>query len=290
MARIFEWQFKVRSYELDSAGRVPTAVVHNYLEEAATRASTDAGFSYDWYFRNRRAWVVRQMTARYDDALRYGDEVRVRTWVSDFKRSYSHREYEVWRVRDNALVARARAKWVYVNLETLRPERIPAAAEAAFDPSGELAPIALWGDGHEGSGALVVSGDRRVLHDELDPAGHVNNAVYVRWFEQAVRDGFTALGWDWSQLQREELEILPRGHRIEYFAPATEGYRLHVNASLIRVDANRSAWHVRVANTQAEAMIAEDYCVIDLVDARTGQAHVPPQLLQALQDTAERRS
>ncbi|MBN2470026.1 MAG: acyl-CoA thioesterase, partial [Anaerolineae bacterium] len=91
MAKVFTWQFEVRSYDLNSRSHVATAAYHNYLEEGATRASAGAGFTYDWYFANRHSWVVRKLQIRYLRPLSHGDEVTLRTWVSDVRRIYSHR-------------------------------------------------------------------------------------------------------------------------------------------------------------------------------------------------------
>ena len=64
MTRVFNWQFDVRGYELDSFGHVNNAVYNNYMEEAASRASADAGFSRAWYFEHHRAWVIRLQPER----------------------------------------------------------------------------------------------------------------------------------------------------------------------------------------------------------------------------------
>jgi acyl-CoA thioesterase FadM len=45
------------------------------------------------------------------------------------------RHYTVTRVSDGALLARARTLWVWVDLETGRPIRIPSAFLADFAPN-----------------------------------------------------------------------------------------------------------------------------------------------------------
>src|SRR6185369_14330814 len=56
-----------------------------------------------------------------------------------------------------------------------------------------------------------------VRRHELDPAGHVNNAVYLDWLEEAVAaataPGAAAIG----------LDALPRRYRLEYAAAADGG-------------------------------------------------------------------
>ena len=57
----------------------------------------------------------------------------------------------------------------------------------------------------------------QVRFSDLDTMGHVNNAVYLSYFEMARIEYFTPLmgmDWDWKQ-----FGILLRKNEIEYFKP-----------------------------------------------------------------------
>lgn len=58
---------------------------------------------------------------------------------------------------------------------------------------------------------------------ELDVLGHVNNAVYLNWIEQAAIDHVEALGFgrDWSTAQGGVWVV--REHRITYLRPVEYG-------------------------------------------------------------------
>lgn len=58
---------------------------------------------------------------------------------------------------------------------------------------------------------------------ELDVLGHVNNAVYLNWIEQAAIDHVEALGFgrDWSLAQGGAWVV--REHRIRYLRPVEYG-------------------------------------------------------------------
>src|SRR5258708_16044043 len=124
MAKVYSWRFQVRTYELDVTGEVRPAAFLNYLEEGAVQASTAGGYGYDWYKENNRMWVVRKFTIRYYGPAVYGDELELATWVSDFRRVQSNREYALQR-SDGELVLRARGNWVFMNVQTMQPQRIP---------------------------------------------------------------------------------------------------------------------------------------------------------------------
>lgn len=281
MARVFTWQFRVRSYDLDARSQVNTASYHQYLEEGATRASADAGFTYDWYFAHRHSWVVRKLQIRYLRPLHYGDEVTLRTWVSDVRRIYSHREYDLRRVTDGSPVARARAKWVYVNLDTLRPARIPETAEAAFQPTGELPalPIALR-PGCALRAARPFTSQRYVQHYEIDPTGHANNAVYVNWVEQARQDALGAAGWPLDRLASEGLAFCPVARDIEYYQSALDGMPLRIISRAAAATRTRVAWEQDVYAAASGDLLARDYVVAACLDTATGRPRRLPDALR----------
>ena len=68
-----------------------------------------------------------------------------------------------------------------------------------------------------------------VRFHECDPLGHVNNAVYLNYLEQAAIDHAAAVGWPQHVLEREFGAVfVARRHEIDYLRPAVEGDRLEV--------------------------------------------------------------
>ncbi|HEV2129280.1 MAG TPA: acyl-CoA thioesterase [Thermomicrobiales bacterium] len=69
----------------------------------------------------------------------------------------------------------------------------------------------------------------RVRFHECDPLGHVNNAVYLNWLEQAAIDHAALVGWSQENLEREVGGVfVARRHEIDYLRPAYEGDHLEV--------------------------------------------------------------
>ncbi len=67
----------------------------------------------------------------------------------------------------------------------------------------------------------------RVRFSECDPLGHVNNAVYLNYLEQAAIDHAAALGWSSAELTAAAGAVfVARKHEILYRQPAFEGDRL----------------------------------------------------------------
>ncbi len=284
MTRVFTWQFEVRGYELDSFGHVNNAVYNNYMEEAASRASADAGFSRAWYFENHRAWVIRRLTVQYLASLTYGDRVEMKTWVSDFHRTYSHREYELRRLADGQPVLRGRARWAYVDLDTIRPTRLPVEFEAAFDPSGQLDEFDIHlkrATAFEDNPAFVST--RRVQRYELDGAGHVNNAVYLNWFEQAMFDAMARAGWPVVRLAEHGIGMVQVAHEVDYLLPALDGMPLEIHSRPAEMAHVRGAWTHEIRNAETGEVMARDYSVGAFLDLGTGRpAPLPDAVVQDL--------
>ncbi|MCA9833108.1 MAG: acyl-CoA thioesterase [Thermomicrobiales bacterium] len=69
----------------------------------------------------------------------------------------------------------------------------------------------------------------KVRFSECDPLGHVNNAVYLNYLEQAAIDHASALGWSSKELTAEAGAVfVARKHEITYRQPAYEGDTLLV--------------------------------------------------------------
>ena len=70
----------------------------------------------------------------------------------------------------------------------------------------------------------------RVRFSECDPYGHVNNAVYLDYLEQAAFDHADICGWSVSRLQREVGAVfVARKHEMEFLQPAFDGDLLEIS-------------------------------------------------------------
>src|SRR5437016_5519444 len=135
---------KVRSYEVNRAGHISLGVVLRYLESLATEASASLGFDFRWYEEHNVAWVVREMNLVLGVFPGIGDDLRLATWVSDFKRVQAQREYAIWLPHTGRQVARASARWAYVDRVRGVPQRLHDELLGAFGVLGNsMQPRAL---------------------------------------------------------------------------------------------------------------------------------------------------
>ncbi len=128
--------FRVRYYECDTYGHVNHTNYLRYMQETAFDASAAAGYDLDRYAAMGRHWLVRETDIEYLSPLHYGDSVQVKTWVADFRRVRSRRDYELRLLGSEELVARAHTDWAFLDSATGRPAPIPPEMIAAFFADG----------------------------------------------------------------------------------------------------------------------------------------------------------
>lgn len=205
----FEAGYRVRFDEAGADGRLRTSSLLRYAQDIAWRHSEDLGFDRSWYTERGRWWVVRSVELEVVAPVAMGRTLRVATAVVGHRRIWARRRGD-FRLADGTLAAVIVTDWVIVD-ERGRILRIPPDFGDAF-PNVELqdeiirvAPPPMPLD----AARLGI----RVRPQDLDPMGHVNNAVYVDWLEEALAAaGDTA-----------PTTALPRRVALEYAASAEPG-------------------------------------------------------------------
>lgn len=274
--RTFTRRFRVRHYELDFLGHLNHANYVRYMQEAAIEASTEAGFSPQWYRDNGTGWVIRQLQIRYHAQVHYGDEMEIKTWVSDMKRVTSHREYALTRVHDGAPVARARVNWVYLDLNSGAPARLPEYFREAFQPNNELEELGIRiTKAQPTEHAYRYRAQRRVQTFELDTMQHVHHAAYLGWIEQAYFDAIRAAGHPRESLLPQGWNVLQGGHEIEYFEPARDNDEIEIVSWICEIAKVRGAWRHEIYNARTRKLLARDYA-LGLFVNEAGKLIVPP--------------
>ncbi len=160
----FAAYFRVRHYEADAVGHVNYAAYLHYLEQAAIEHSAAVGYPLGRYREMGTLFIVRRHEIEYLRPASPGDVLQVVTGAEEIRGPRAVRAYEVYRLgqasSDVGTVAvpadgllppthipageplvRARTQWVYVELGSGRPLRIPAELIGAFMGSGTTHPV-----------------------------------------------------------------------------------------------------------------------------------------------------
>lgn len=168
------------------------------FQELAIQASTAVGWSPARYLEEGTAFVVYGMTAVHHREVAYGQRLRARTWVHDFKRdTLTRRQIRLFDA--DGPVAACTQQWAHVDAR-LRPARAPASLLAALpverpdEPSVELPALAVAVQGPEHRFAFEP------WHTWMDPLAHVNHPAYVDFCDEGTCRALAAAGVDPQRL------------------------------------------------------------------------------------------
>ena len=193
MKSIWTTEFQVRSYESDRTGTLKPHSLLNYFEEAAQQHARELGFGYEQLKEQQRFWVLSRLEAVVDRSPRWGEKVTIETWPKSVSRLFAIRDFFIYDGQndngDGQPLVRATSAWLLMDAKAgrpLRPEKylpqgplLDNAKKSALDEvPGKI--------GFDEDGPEVVS-TVAVQYSDLDVNDHVNNSVYLRWIDDAVR-------------------------------------------------------------------------------------------------------
>jgi acyl-ACP thioesterase len=198
--------YRVRFEEATDTETMRTAIYLAWAADIAWQHSTLLGFGRDWYSQRNLFWLVRAVRLDVLRPIATYSEILVSTQVVGYRRIAARRHSEV-RDPSGELHARIEIDWVMTN-ERGMPTRVPEemlafiADEAA---TFEMLKVALPATPPDAAELRF-----QVRRRDLDPMAHVNNSVYLDFFEEAL----DAAGHD------ESLTALPRRYEIDFVASA----------------------------------------------------------------------
>lgn len=95
-----------------------------WLDRAAELHADAVGYTRQFMLEHQMMWFVARHEIDYLAESWLDDELVIATWVRDFAKVRSWRDYLIVRPRDAQVICRAATLWVLVDLPTRRPKRI----------------------------------------------------------------------------------------------------------------------------------------------------------------------
>ena len=208
--------YRVRFDEAGPDGIARASAYLRYAQDLAWLHSERRGFGRPWYQERNLAWVVRAVDLWIVAALPTGTPIIATTEVIGGRRVMARRRCDLRGEADGTPIATVLTDWVMTTTAGV-PTRVPDAFPIAFGvPLGSFEPTRV--DPGPAPADAVGRSFRVRLH-ELDPMGHVNNAVYLDWLDEAI-----------DLIAPEAIRTVPRRYLLEYRTPAAPGAELEGRA------------------------------------------------------------
>ena len=129
---IYEHHITVLASDIDENKHANNLCYLRWMNEAALGHSSENGWTPQRYVDFGASWFARKHTIEYLAPSFEGDKLVVRTGVCDWHSIRSTRGYRFVRIKDNRVIAKAETLWVFVNLSTGKPTRLPKEVSEAF--------------------------------------------------------------------------------------------------------------------------------------------------------------
>ena len=176
--RVYEEHVRAGIDSVNPAGRVRLDAIARWLQDAAYWDLVDAGDA------EPSPWLVRRLRIRVSRWPVFAERLRLATWCSGLGALVAERRSTL--VSDAGARVETVAQWVALDPATMRPGKIPDRFLALYGPSAG-ARRSRTKLHHPGAPPATAARRPFVFRaGDLDPAQHVNNAVYWAALEEEL--------------------------------------------------------------------------------------------------------
>lgn len=174
---VFRKQFDICYSHLDAMRRVRLTALLDFLQDVATAHSDFLGLTLDNMRHDGAFWVLVSFDITLHALPHIDERITAETDSVGTKSVYGYRNFRIFG-SDETLLLEASSVWVYMDLKSKRPCRVPAEKAALFAPDAARSTLprkhALPMPPLE---TPVIS--YRVMRRDIDTNAHVNNVKYL---------------------------------------------------------------------------------------------------------------
>lgn len=176
MAEITSYPHRVEPQEVDFTLRASVASIINYMLNVAGTDAHNKGFGVDVLQGQSFTWVLSRLAVEIKSQPRQYDDVVVDTWVNEFNRLSSTRNFKVR--KGDEVVAFGVSQWCMINMETRQAVDMSTLKDVyeramVAEPSPIAVPARLRAI------EPSTSTSRPVVYSDIDFNRHVNTLRYI---------------------------------------------------------------------------------------------------------------
>jgi acyl-ACP thioesterase len=185
---ILEKKYVVTIGDVYTDRNIKPSVLYDFFQSLTTEHGEDLGVGLDVMLKNRQGWVLSRSSFLIERRPRFAETLTIKTWPQGFDRLFYMRNYDVLD-KDGGILARASSAWFIWDIERRRPMRPSSLTEPMPLNEGR---VFLEGGARslEKRSGFVKTMERTALYSDIDFNGHVNNARYIQWIQDALPKDF----------------------------------------------------------------------------------------------------
>jgi acyl-CoA thioester hydrolase len=116
-----------------------------------------------------------------------------------------------------------------------------------------------------------------VRYGDLDPQGHVNNARFLTYFEQARIEYWIKMGFFTKDQSFMEIGVIIADIHLTYLAPVYFGQNIKVGVRVTKLGNRSMTWEQNIVDAETEKELARGELVIVAYDYNAGKPIPIPQ-------------
>lgn len=231
--------FRITSYLVDARKELSLWGLLSLIQENAWEHAEAMGYGYAGMLEVGQMWALVRQKVRMESWPRWGEKLRVVTWLRPLEGIVVTRDFEFW--HEERQIGAAAAAYLMLDVQSRRPTppRMPHAVFRA-DGRGPLDPGRIPPREH-----LPVLARFSIRYTDLDMYSHVNNTRFGQWIMDAVppsaHESQTLCGYEVDFLaevraqDRVAIEAGPEGAGLWHFQGRREGDDKVVFTALLEV-------------------------------------------------------
>lgn len=179
----------VRYSDIGSDQKMSVPAVLDLLQDCCTFHSEKVGVGISFLQQAQRAWVLSFLQVKITRYPAMGESVRTYTWPSDFKNFLGYRNFKIEGMSQE-LIACAHSIWVYIDIKSGRPVRLPEDVRQRYQLYNEPCQLECTSRKINLPEEMQSKEPVRVSRFLIDTNQHVNNSKYVMLAGEYLPVGF----------------------------------------------------------------------------------------------------
>jgi len=179
MKKSWEDEYSISFYEVDTKNEVFLPVLWSFMQETAWHHADHLRVGYSDLWERQFFWVLSRLSIQMEEYPRWGDRIKIKTWLAGIGRLFALRHFSIADIRGN-LIGMAKSAWLVLDLKSRRPQRIQPVFKHILHLFDDL-PSTEEPEKLPSPVRSKMEKSYSVRYSDIDMHHHVNNIKYIEW-------------------------------------------------------------------------------------------------------------